>query len=273
MLNAQSDSGTSFTHAAGFPGLELETCHQTPQKVVPQLLQEHHLSVCQTGPATAHYRGARHALTDTTFQLYRAGEALSAGPAKGGLWSYRTLRLSPDLLHAFAKGAGHVPDFSAPVVRDAALGAELNQQLEGVFAGVESGDDVELEANLVALLRLSSRNKVAAKPKRVTVRVERAVETAKAHLTDYFHDAVPLDALAELTGVSKFHLNKMFKQVVGIPPHVFQTSLRVGEAKRRLRDAAPLAHVAVDLGFADQAHFTRTFKRYVGVTPGQYQKV
>ena len=270
MLNAPTGSGTSFTYAADFPGLELETCHQTSRKVVPQLLQEHQLSVCQRGPATAHYRGARHALTDRAFQAYRAGEVLSAGPAKGGVWSYRTLRLNPNLLHTLAEGAGHTPDFSVPVIRDATLSTKLNQHLEGVFTSVESGKGT-LEAELVTLLRLLSRHRADAETKRVTVRVRRAVETAKAHLTDNFHDAVPLDALAELTGVSKFHLNKMFKQVVGIPPHVFQTSLRVGEAKRRLREAAPLAHVAVDLGFADQAHFTRTFKRYVGVTPGQYQ--
>ena len=70
--------------------------------------------------------------------------------------------------------------------------------------------------------------------------------------------------------MSKFHLSRVFKEVVGVTPGVYQMSLRVREAKRALRRREPLAHVAYDLGFADQAHFTRTFRRYVGVTPGRY---
>ena len=64
----------------------------------------------------------------------------------------------------------------------------------------------------------------------------------------------------------------MFTQSVGLSPITYRTSLRVEEAKALLRRGRPLAHVAYDVGFADQAHLTRLFKRYVGVvTPGQYQ--
>ena len=104
----------------------------------------------------------------------------------------------------------------------------------------------------------------------VTPRVARAVEVAKTHLAENAHAPVSLDALSELAGMSKFHLNRKFKASVGITPSVFLMSLRVDRAKALLRQGEPIAHVAVDLGFADQAHFTRTFRRYVGVTPGRY---
>lgn len=106
----------------------------------------------------------------------------------------------------------------------------------------------------------------------VTARVRWAVDTAKKYLVDHFDETVSLSTLAELTGVSRFHLCREFKQVVGMSPRAFQTLLRVWKAKRLLRHHAALAHVALDLGFADQAHFTRTFKRFVGTTPGQYQR-
>jgi len=64
----------------------------------------------------------------------------------------------------------------------------------------------------------------------------------------------------------------VFKRALGIPPHAFQVQLRLARSQRLLRKGEPLARVAVETGFADQSHFTRSFKRLVGVTPGAYSK-
>ena len=48
------------------------------------------------------------------------------------------------------------------------------------------------------------------------------------------------------------------------------TQIRIERAKTLLTRGWPVAHVAVETGFFDQSHFTRRFKRIVGVTPGQY---
>ena len=55
-----------------------------------------------------------------------------------------------------------------------------------------------------------------------------------------------------------------------MPPHLYLTQVRIERAKTLLTEGLPPAHVAAETGFVDQSHFTKRFKRIVGVTPGQY---
>jgi AraC-like DNA-binding protein len=81
---------------------------------------------------------------------------------------------------------------------------------------------------------------------------------------------VDLETLAKRAGLSRFHALRAFKQRYGLPPHAYQLCLRISHARRLLIKGAPPADVALRCGFADQSHFTRHFKRFHGVTPGQY---
>ncbi|MGB5971832.1 MAG: AraC family transcriptional regulator [Nodosilinea sp.] len=56
-----------------------------------------------------------------------------------------------------------------------------------------------------------------------------------------------------------------------LPPHAYLTHLRIAQAKQQLRQGQSLNQLALELGFVDQSHFTKTFKASVGVTPGQYR--
>ena len=56
-----------------------------------------------------------------------------------------------------------------------------------------------------------------------------------------------------------------------MPPHAYLVNQRVQFAQARLRSGAPIAEVALEAGFADQAHFQRAFKQHLAATPGQYR--
>ncbi len=263
---------TTFWHPEGFGGLELERTPRTARPVAPQLLGDYCLSLCLRGPASVQYRREKHALKGGTFQSFGAGEALVAAPQKGERWGYQTLRVSPDLMLDLA-GAARVErlPFTVPISPDAAINHKLGELFTDAFSSLARGaPSLESEAKLVAVVRVLARHQDRPPhPQTVTPRTMRAVEAVKAHLTEHFSTPLSLDQIAELVNMSKFHLSRTFKEVVGVTPAVFGMSLRVREAKSLLL-REPIAHVAIDLGFADQAHFTRTFKRYVGVTPGQY---
>lgn len=79
-----------------------------------------------------------------------------------------------------------------------------------------------------------------------------------------------MSGLARVAGLSAFHLCRVFRDAVGMPPHAYQTQVRVRQAKSLLRAGMPAAQVAAAAGFSDQAHLTRHFKQIVGVTPGRY---
>jgi AraC-like DNA-binding protein len=69
---------------------------------------------------------------------------------------------------------------------------------------------------------------------------------------------------------SPTHLARCFSHAFGIAPHRYVTGRRIEAARRRLLAGEPIASVAVGVGFHDQAHLTRHFRRHVGTTPGRY---
>jgi AraC family transcriptional regulator len=93
----------------------------------------------------------------------------------------------------------------------------------------------------------------------------RALELMNEHI-EY---NLTVDLLATEVGLSPAHFARAFKETMGVAPHRYLLMLRLEHA-RRLLDApdAALSAIAQRSGFADQAHFTRLFKREYGVTPG-----
>ena len=84
---------------------------------------------------------------------------------------------------------------------------------------------------------------------------------------------IRLDELAQLTGLSQSYFCSAFRESTGMPPQQWQMKARVERAKNLLKQGdTPLASVAVGLGFADQAHLTRVFRKIVGTTPGAWRK-
>jgi AraC family transcriptional regulator len=96
-------------------------------------------------------------------------------------------------------------------------------------------------------------------------------------VVEYIHEhleaELSLDHLAAVAHVSPFHFARLFKHSTGLPPHQYVIAHRVERAKKLLsgRRHPTLAEVATEVGFANQSHFTRHFKRLVGVTPRQFR--
>jgi AraC-like DNA-binding protein len=97
-----------------------------------------------------------------------------------------------------------------------------------------------------------------------------AVRLVQEYLEENFAANVSLDELARVVCLSPYHLARLFRQEVGMPPHAYQLQLRLTRAKRLLLDGVPVSEVATQTGFFDLSHFTRHFKRHVGVSPGSY---
>ena len=70
--------------------------------------------------------------------------------------------------------------------------------------------------------------------------------------------------------MSRFHLAHAFKREVGLPPHAYQTQLRVTRAMRMLARGVSISRAAYATGFAAQSHLHRHFLRLLGITPGRY---
>jgi AraC family transcriptional regulator len=89
-----------------------------------------------------------------------------------------------------------------------------------------------------------------------------------AHIEANLGGTIPVSHLAELVTLSAGHFSRAFKQTFGDTPHGHVMRRRVEAAKAMmLKSAEPLSQIAYLCGFADQAHFSRTFRKLAGATP------
>ncbi|MBK9609609.1 MAG: HAD-IA family hydrolase [Betaproteobacteria bacterium] len=98
-----------------------------------------------------------------------------------------------------------------------------------------------------------------------------ALDGVLAHIQAHLGRPLPLAGLAALAGLSVWRFATVFRQRVGVSPHRYIRVQRVRRAQALLRAGMPAATVASEVGFYDQSHFARCFKRYCSMTPGQYQ--
>jgi len=96
------------------------------------------------------------------------------------------------------------------------------------------------------------------------------------HVTDYIHDhlseKLSLPTLSELVGLSPYYFARQFKQTTGQSPHQYILGLRIEQAKQQLLRGASLAQITEQLGFADQSHLSRSFKRVTGLSPQAFRE-
>jgi AraC-like DNA-binding protein len=95
---------------------------------------------------------------------------------------------------------------------------------------------------------------------------------AKDRIEKHFRDDIPLDQLAEIACLSRYHFLRLFKQAFKVTPHQYQLQCRLNQACRLLRDTDLRASdVAFEVGFESHTSFAALFKRTFGLTPMAYR--
>lgn len=101
----------------------------------------------------------------------------------------------------------------------------------------------------------------------------RAILRALRHVENHLDAALPLEVVARVAGMSRFHFCRQFKKTTGLSFRTFVARQRIARAKELLRDGTrPIGHVARDLGFRDPTHFGRVFQKIEGILPSEYRR-
>ena len=240
---------------------------------------EHQALLLERGEVEIALRGGRHRIAAGDVALVEAWEphAVRTLGDAGAV----VLQVPPDCWREAVDAVGatlprEAPVFPLAVQRDADLASALGA-LRPLGASRERcassrlRDDATLLAALTGLARASFplRARLAApQPARGIARV--AVRRAVDHLHAHLARRVSLDDLAAAACLSKYHLVRTFRATVGIAPHAYLTRLRLAEARRLLLTGMSAGDAAHLVGFSDQSHFTQTFRRWCGVSPGRF---
>jgi len=94
---------------------------------------------------------------------------------------------------------------------------------------------------------------------------------AADYIAEHCTQALRLEDICQAAALSPSYLIRTFRQHYGMTPHAYLLNRRIQRSQHWLRQGHDLAEVALAAGFADQAHFQRTFKRQLAATPGQYR--
>jgi AraC family transcriptional regulator len=98
------------------------------------------------------------------------------------------------------------------------------------------------------------------------------VRRALEYLRETYTQEFSLDRVSAAAQLSKYHLERVFKKATGLRLHNYVVMLRVERAKEILaRTSRPIADIALELGFADQSHFSNVFKQATGLSPRSYR--
>lgn len=207
-----------------------------------------------------------------TVVLMNPGEVHACNPIDDQPWSYLMLYVETpwltDLQHQLGFSAElEFRRFTDTHLNDAHLYRDLNG-LYGVL--VDDQQDVLCKQSVAVefFSELQSRlNPIEPPLREPNFKLEHAADFIRQHCTEL----LSLDDICAAAELSPSYLIRAFKQHFGMTPHAFLVNQRIQFARERLRRGQLIADVALEAGFADQAHFQRAFKQHLAATPGQYR--
>jgi AraC-like DNA-binding protein len=134
------------------------------------------------------------------------------------------------------------------------------------------GDAFEAESRLTVVTDRLRRHLSTTDVEPPVVRDASVARRLRDLLDDPMTSGITLEDAATRLGVSPTHLVRAFGTEYGIPPHRYLVGRRLDRARRMLLSGLPPALTASEVGFYDQAHLTRQFRRFLGTTPAAYAR-
>ena len=197
------------------------------------------------------------------------GEIHDGVPFEGKVRGWRIIYFDPAFLRrAVEEEISAEFEIVRPVARDPLLA----QHFARLFASLTDSqpDVLGQEENLIrAIACILQRN--GSRQPRSKNGPSPSVTKALRRLDAAPDQRVSIAELAALSGISQFQLLRTFRRETGTTPHAYLIQKRVSAARRLLAAGIMPAEAAAAVGFSDQSHMTRAFRRHFGVTPARYR--
>ncbi len=270
-LTMSNNAKHLFKRFEQLPFMELRQVQHSAACYHSHAHDEFSFGVIDAGQAVYKNQTQQHSIGQGLSVTINPGDVHSCNP-KQGQWSYRMLFVESAWVgqvqqEMLACPASDYLAFERQLVSDKQTYALLNQlflkiQLEQNPLEQESLLLAFFEQQFASQQRFRSDVSSVAKPQ---------LQRVRECIQDQLQHNLSLSELAAIAGLSRYHLVRSFKQVYGLSPHAFQLNQRINRAKGLLREGRSIVDTANQLGFADQSHFQRNFKKRIALTPRQYR--
>ncbi len=103
--------------------------------------------------------------------------------------------------------------------------------------------------------------------------VEQIVEYTVLYMREHYMDSIDISSFSAANGFTSAYLTKLFNRYKGETPSKYLTDIRIHEAKRLLADTSlPIREIGIQVGYPDQFHFSKTFRKHTGMNPTAYRR-
>lgn len=229
------------------------------------------IALVESGAVSYWYRGAQRVAFAGQVFVINPGEPHTGEAGVPGGYLYRVLYPRPEYLAQVARDIGtaaRVPFCKEPVLHDhhlAMLLSGFHNQLVNK-APTARCESLLLQA-LAYLMTLHSDPGITLR----SIGSERpAVRQGCEYIQAHFAEDVSLSKLASLVNLSPYYFARAFEKETGLPPHAYLENVRIRKAREFLDRGFTVVSAALAAGYVDQSHLTHRFKRFLGITPGQY---
>lgn len=234
--------------------------------------ESYSFGVTETGAQAFTCRHGRHVSGPGMVMAFNPDDPHDGHAAADGGFTYRMVHIWPEFFARLAGVGRPLPLYRVPVLADPVVARSL-RRLHSALTGPAS--ELERYERLTAAAGLLVRHASGRVPAARTARPG-ADPGPAARIRALIHDAgtaadLTAGDLAAAAGCSRYAAYRAFHQAYGLAPSDYQRQLRVRAARELLSRGVPPAVAAAEAGFADQAHLTRWFRRYYGITPGAYR--
>jgi AraC-like DNA-binding protein/mannose-6-phosphate isomerase-like protein (cupin superfamily) len=263
-----------YQRVAEVPGLVLGSARFSEFSFDRHFHVDYHIGLVTDGVHRQTFRGKSVLLGPGRVSLMPPGEIHDGINEGGKAYRLRTFRLSYDLLAGIAEEiAGKRGNFElgGTMLEDPMLAAQLLRLHEAMGSSNDSMVMAVQSHWLTLLELLLSRSRGVMLREEMGALSSMQWQRVRDYCFVHLGEKISLDELAAVCGLGRFHFLRRFKQTIGMTPHAWLVRLRLEQACSLLaRGAGTIADVAQGLGFYDQSHFNRAFRRAFGVAPSNY---
>jgi AraC-like DNA-binding protein len=200
------------------------------------------------------------------------GEVHGCKYVGGEAWSHRTWYVDQHLLQGIAD------EFElrqpALIVKPLLDMQPAHARLVRAHIASQSGDALDRESHalgaLTYLFDQFGREKPSFMDRQSAMQVQARVQRLKDYIRAHLAQPLSLKALAIEAGVGRHQVMRDFQAIARMSPGDYLRQVRLLLAKQLIAQGVPLVDVAIQCGFTDQSHFSRTFRKVYGFTPREY---
>jgi AraC-like DNA-binding protein len=273
-VNGTDDSQPRFWRDAALPFLEARAVADG-RKVcyAPHCHETFSIGAITAGASTYFNGDAQERIARGTLVLINPQTVHACNPIDGRPWSYLMFYVDARWLGALQHELGVSSDgHFIPYASIQSLDQALFNGLIQLYATLRDpqADTLHKQSAAVEYFTLLQQT-LAPAPTQPHAEPLQQLSRAADYIAEHCTEALRLEDICQAAELSPSYLIRTFKQHYGMTPHAYLLNRRIQRSQHWLRQGLDLAEIALAAGFADQAHFQRTFKRQLAATPGQYR--